>query len=240
MKFDYYTWFKTHERLVLFLVIGFFVVHFYNRGLDYMISRDRTAAEAAKQNALEASNKFNQDDQKNKVLLAQLDVLRQQFITQQKQLDQIRQQRAEQTQKQKQINDQSAPTELAERIRQLLGVGTITVQTQESPLPDTLVFSLDAAHADADMLEDMQQLRGDVKDLNTELVSCKALTDKQADTITGLNAQILSGKEALTAEQKSHEKDVKELKAEKRKSWLNGFKWGSIAGFVGGLFAHKL
>src|SRR5579885_1406667 len=200
MKFDYYTWFKTHERLVLFLVIGFFVVHFYNRGLDYMISRDRTAAEAAKQNALEASNKFNQDDQKNKVLLAELDV----------------------------------------RIRQLLGVGTITVQTQESPLPDTLVFSLDAAHADADMLEDMQQLRGDVKDLNTELVSCKALTDKQADTITGLNAQILSGKEALTAEQKSHEKDVKELKAEKRKSWLNGFKWGSIAGFVGGLFAHKL
>lgn len=232
----YLAWFKAHERLVALLAIGFFGVHFYGKGLDYLVKRDQTQVQIAKEQALIAVNKVSADDTANKLLLAQLATMQQQLELTNKRIDQGMQQRAIQTTQQKKVDDQSAPAELAVRIHTLVGVGNVSVS---APLGDSLIFSLDASHAVANQLEDLSQARLDVVDLNTKVLSCQAVTSKQTETITGLNGQIADGKTALVAEQKSHLKEVSDLKLEKKKSWLNGFKWGVITGVVGSLFVHK-
>ena len=140
------------------------------------------------------------------------------------------QQRATATQTQKKVDDTSDPATLAARTAKLVGAGNISVA---APLGSGLVFDMAAAHANADLLEDNVQAQADVKDLNTKLVGCKTITDKQADTIVALNTTVADKDVALAAEQNSHTKDVNQLKLEKKKSWLNGFKWGVITGVVG-------
>jgi hypothetical protein len=56
------TWFKAHERLVLLLAIGFFGVHFYGKGIDYLIKRDQLHADIAKQQASIAAQKVSNDE----------------------------------------------------------------------------------------------------------------------------------------------------------------------------------
>lgn len=232
----YLAWFKAHERLVLLLAIGFFGVHFYGKGIDYLVKRDQNAAQIANTQAQAAATKSAQDDVQNKLMLGQLATLQQQVSQNSQRIDQAMQQRQAQTTRQKKVNDQSAPAELAVRIRTLVGVGNISVT---APLGDSLTFSIDAAHAVADDLEDLGQAKLDVIDLKTKVLACQSVTDKQADTITGLNGQITDDKVALKKEQTAHVDDVNTLNAEKKKSWLNGFKWGLITGVVGSLFVHK-
>ena len=231
----YIAWFKAHERLVLLLAAGFFAVHFYGKGLDFLIKHDQAQAQIANQQAQSAATKFTQDDQRSEALLQQLALMQSQLQQTNQRIDQVMQQRAAQTVQQKKQDDQSAPPELAARLRTLVGVGNISVA---NPLGD-VTFSLDAAHKVADDEEDLLKVTGDVKDLNTKLVACQTVADKQADTINGLNGTIQGGKEALATEQIAHAKDVKTLNAEKKKAWLNGFKWGAITGFLGSLFVHK-
>ena len=235
----YLAWFKSHERLVLLLVVLLFGIHFYGKGLDYLIKHDKSQVEIATQQATIAATKVSQDDTANKLVLQQLATLQAQVIQNNLRVDQAMRDRANQTTIQKQQDDKSDPNELAARIRSLIGVGTIKVEPSTATVPEQLVYSLDAAHADADNLEDGKQAKADVVDLNAKLAGCTAVTSKQADTITGLNTQIADGKTALGKEQTSHQDDVKLLKAEKKKAWLNGFKWGAITGFLGSLFVHK-
>jgi hypothetical protein len=232
---SYITWFKAHERAVLLAGVLMFGGYGVNKAYDYLIKHDQVQAQIANQQAQAAATKVVTDDTTNKLLLVQLQTLQQQVQLQSQRIDQAMQQRAAATQTQKRTDDQSAPAELAVRIQKILGVGTIKVDTQNS----TIDYSLDAAHADADNLEDLQQSKLDVNDLKTQIVGCKTVTDKQADTITGLKNQVGDGTLALIAEQHSHADDVKTLKAEKKKAWLNGFKWGAITGFLGSLFVHK-
>lgn len=235
----YLAWFKSHERLVLFLVAGFFAVHFYSAGLNYFIKHDQTQAQIAQIQAKSAADKVTLDATSNQALLTQLAQIQQQNQITNQRIDTLMNQRAQQTKVQKQQDDQASSAELAARIQTLLAVGTIKVETQPAPLPDQLVYSLDAAHADADKLEDLSQAQGDVKDLNTKLVACNTLTGKQTDTITGLNLAILDGGTALKTEQASHVADVKLEKAKAKRAWIRGFKWGAVAGFLGSMFVHK-
>ena len=232
----YLAWFKSHERLVLLLAAGFFAVHFYGKGLDFLVKHDQTQAQIATQQALIAATKVSTDDTANKLLLSQLSTLQQQVAQSNQRIDQAISQRAAQTTNQKHVDDNMQSAELATRTQSLIGVGTIKVN---APLGDELIFSLDAAHANLDKLEDLGQAQADLKDVNTKLVSCQSITVKQTDTINGLNGQITDGKTALTTEQNSHAKDVKKLELEKKRSWLSGFKWGVITGVVGTLFVHK-
>jgi hypothetical protein len=237
----YLTWFKVHERLVLFLATGFFAVYLFGAGLNYFIKHDQTQAQIAQIQAKSASDKVTTDAVVNQALLTQLAQIQQQNAITNQRIDSLMSQRAQQTKVQKQQDDQASSAELAARIQTLLAVGTVKVETQPAPLPDTLQLSLDAAHADADKLEDGAQAQADVLDLNTKLTACNTLTGKQTDVIQGLNTQISDGGTALKTEQASHAADVKTLTAKAKRSWLRGFKWGIITGFVGGLFAaHAL
>lgn len=232
----YIAWFKAHERLVVIVLALLFAVHFTGKAYDYLVKHEQTQALIANYKAQTDAKSFATSEQHSEALLQELGAMRQQLQLTNQRIDQVMQQRAAQTIQQKKQNDQAAPPELAARLRTLVGVGNISVST---PLGDGLVFSLDAAHKVADDEEDLSQAHADVKDLNTKLVACQTITDEQADTINGLNGTIGSGKTALTSEQDAHKKDVNRLEGEKKKAWLNGFKWGAITGFLGSLFVHK-
>jgi hypothetical protein len=237
----YLQWFESHERLILALALGFFIVYVSDKGFDYLIKHDQTQAQIATVQAKDAATKVSTDDTQNKLLLTQLAALQQQNNLTNQRIDQLMQQRAQQTKVQKQNDDQAQPTELAQRIRSIIGKGTIVPATTSSPITGGLVFDSDAAHATADMLEDGLQATADLVDTNTKLTACNTLTTSQANVIQGLKLQVNDGGTALTKEQEAHAADVKTLNAKVKRSWLRGFKVGAIVGFVGGLFAaHSL
>lgn len=231
------TWFKAHERLVLLLVVSAVGIYGYNKYLDYSISRDKNQAMIANQQAQVSAQAFTQSQAQTQVVLGQLAALQQQILDQNKRIDQAMQQRAQATDAQKKKNDQSNSAEVAARIVQLL-----RVQPQEvtaSSVDGTVVFSASAAHTDVNTLEDGAKAQADVKDLSTELASCKTQVSQQEIAIQDEQETNIAGVKALDDEKKAHAKDVATLNQEKKKAWLNGFKWGSIAGFVGGLFVPK-
>src|SRR2546430_1008752 len=101
----YITWFKSHERLVLLLAIGFFGVHFYGKGLDFLVKHDQTQAQIAHDQAQIAATKVIADDTANKLLLVQLQTLQEQVAATNTRLDQSIRDRAANTDKQKTIDD---------------------------------------------------------------------------------------------------------------------------------------
>lgn len=233
----YLQWFKSHERLILVLALVVFGGFLANKAYDYLLKHDQTQASIAYNNAVIASTAANNSQKVSDQLVATLNQLQAQIAATNQRIDQQMQQRETQTATQKKVDDQSDPATLAARTAKLIGAGNISVA---APLGSGLVFDMAAAHANADILEDYQQAKGDIVDLNTKLTGCQTVSDKQLETIVGLNTTVADKNTALAAEQNSHQKDVKELKDANRKSWLRGFKWGAITGFVGGLFVPKV
>ena len=237
----YVTWFETHERLFLLLAVLIFGAYAVNRWHDYLIKHDQTQATIATQQAQTAAQKAQNDDTRDQQLNQQLAQLQSSYNSLSLQLSKSMQQRATSTQAQIQTDDKSDAAALASRIHTLLGVGTITVETQDSPVSSTLVYSLDAAHADADNLEDLQQAKGDLNDTKNQLVACSTLTGKQTDTINALNGQIADEKNALVTEQNAHQADVKLLNAKNKKSFWKGVKTGVevVIGVIAGVKLFK-
>ena len=207
----YVTWLKAHEKLALLVVAAFLAFHFYTKGLDAFIEHDKRVATAA--------------NTQSQALQSQLAALQAQNAQLSARIDQAMQQRAVQTVVQKKQDDAMEPAVLAARIQTQLGVGTVKYETTSIPVTGELVFSNDAAHQVARDEEDLGKLKLDVVDLNSKLTSCQVVNT--------------AGDKALTAEKTAHQDDVKLLKAEAHRSWIRGFKWGVITGFVGGLVIHK-
>ena len=207
------TWVKAHEKLLLILVSAGLVWHLYGTGLQAWIQHDQKAA--------------TQANTESQALQTQLAALQAQNAQLNAKIDLAMQQRAVQTVIQKKQDDNLEPAELAARIQTQLGVGTVKYETTTVPITGELVFSNDASHKVARDEDDLIQAKADVIDLNTKLTSCQSLN--------------VAGDKALMAEKTAHQDDVKLLKAENHRSWMRGFKWGAVAGFVGGIVTlHKL
>lgn len=237
----YLNLFKAHERLILLLAAGFFAVHFYSKGIDYLTQRDKTEAQIAASIAQTAAQKVNTDDKQNQLLIAQLNQLQQTVNQQKKTLDAAIAARAAATTTQKSIDASATLSGVADRLKQILPsvADGINVQpgignSEGTGSAGYLRVEETAAHQIVGDEEDVLQLRGDIQDIRTELIGCQSVGAKQQDVITGLNTQIADGKIALQTEQISHTKDIKELKDKNHNSWLKGFKWGVITGLIGG------
>lgn len=206
----YATWVKAHEKLLVIVIGALLAFHLYGSALSAWVEHDKRVATAS--------------NAQSTTLQDQLHTLQTTVAEQNAKIDQAMKQRATVTVIQKQKDDALQPTELSKRIQAQLGVGTVSVS---SPLGDSLVFNLEAAHKVARDEEDFAKAIADVADLNTKLVSCQAINVKADKT--------------LDAEKKAHHDDVDTLRAENHRQWLKGFKWGAITGFVGGLLAlHKI
>ncbi|VVB52887.1 Uncharacterised protein [uncultured archaeon] len=235
----YIAWIKAHEKLLIIVLAAFLTFHFYGKVLDLWDKHDQRQTEIQKQVADTAAKKVEVDATANQQLLSQLADLKQQYALTQAQLQSVISQRTKDTNDQKKKNDASTSSEVATRIIQLLRLQPQDVTA--SPIDGTLVFTPSAGHADVNAIEDGVKAQADVLDLNKQVAACTTVTKKQDETISGLQVQITDEKTSHTADVKLKNDEIAQLKVEKKKAWISGFKWGAIAGFIGGVVTlHKL
>lgn len=225
----YIVFLKAHEKLLIILLAAGMLYHVYGAGLQAWVNHDQRQSDIAAQ-------KVKADADSNKAFQDQLNQL---AIDTKKQLDDIKasmQQRDADTQKQKKADDAMSPVEIAIRLQKLLAVGPQEVTW--SPITGDVQFTPNAAHIDADALEDLSQLKADKAQLTTALNNEQGLNAKQAEFITKKTQE-------LADEKTSHQKDVDTLKAENHKQYMKGLKHGVVIGLISGeilrfVFTKKL
>lgn len=215
---------KAHEKMVAILISGFLIFHFYGKTIDTWYNYEKGKSNQAKQVVIV-------DDQKTKILAAQLATMQKQYDTT------IRQLQADLVKSQtdlaaREAQDAVLPLpELASHWADLVVAPASSVVSNPN---GTVTVTGDVAHTTVSELEKVPALTEQLLDTQNELQGCTKLSTEK-------DAVIAQGTKDLTDEKASHAQDVKTLTAKARKSWLSGFKWGAVAGFVGGIFiGHKI
>jgi len=218
----YIAWLKSHEKILIVVLSAWLVWHVYGKGIDAWIEHDKRIATVAEE-------KVKTDQTANQQLSQQVADLKQQLQSVAAQAQAKQAERVVIVQQQKQQNDKAAPSDLAIETTKLLNID----QTEVTTLDDKLLFSNLAAHVNVNALVDLSAAQAEIADDKKVNQACSDVVLKQGVLITGLNTQ-------LTDEQSAHKADVNLEKAKAKKAWRNGFKWGAITGFVGGIFVtHK-
>ena len=210
---------KAHEKMAIIVLAAFLLFHFYSSAISAWVHHDDI--NAAKSNAV-----AKVDDTQNNAIQQQLAVMQAQINAQSKVINLAVAARTQQTQAQVKTDSTLPLMDLATRWSVVLSLppADFTADANSITVNDT------AAHATVAALEQVPTLTANDAALTTEVTSQNALLAKQTDAIQSCNVD-------LTAEKKAHTDDVKALKAQNKKSWLRGFKFGVITGFIGGLFA---
>jgi len=224
----YLVFFKAHERLLIVVLAAGLLFHLYGAGLQAWIDHDKRVSDVA-------AKKVQTDAVQNAQLETELNQLRDSVKQQSADIQKAMQQRAADTAKQKKADDSMAPEELTARLQKLLNVSPQDVTW--SPITGNVTFTPSAAHLDADALEDLNQIKADKVNLQAEVTNGQTLINSQANFITQKEVE-------LADEKKSHQDDVKTLKAENKKQYLRGLKHGIIIGVISGevlriIFTHK-
>ena len=218
----YIAWLKSHEKILIVVLSAWLVWHVYGKGIDAWIEHDKRVSTIAAQ-------QVKVDDTANQQLTQQVADLKQQLATLSAQAQAKQAERIVVVQQQKDKIQQAAPSELATSLSALLSVP----QTDVTATQDGLIqLSQSAAKTDVNDLIDGNAAKEQLFDTQSELKACTAVTKKDDDLIAGLNTQ-------LKDEKASHVADVNLEKAKAKKAWRNGFKWGAVAGFVGGIITLK-
>jgi hypothetical protein len=215
---------KAHEKMVVILIAGALAFHFYGKTINAWVDYEKSKAKPAQVIV-------QKDDTETKILAAQLAQLRQQYALQTQKLEaDLAKTQADLATRQAQDAVLPLP-ELATRWEELVVAPAGSVTSNPN---GTITVTGDVAHTTVSELEKVPALTEQLLDTQTELKGCTTLST-QKDTV------IAQGVKDLTDEKTSHKDDVAQLKAEKKKSWLNGFKWGAIVGLVGGAFVgHRI
>ena len=218
--YTYAAFLKAHERLLALVVCGVLAFWGYSKGIDYLDRRDARQAIAAQQ-------VVNTDAVTNQQLVGQLAQLRAQVaVDTAQQIAKIKV--AQAAASAHQAIDQNLPLpDLASRWVYLANLqpGDIT------PTADNKLLLTDAgARATVKQLENIPAMTETIVQTDAELAGCNQVSGKKDDVIAGLNKQITDTAEARKV-------DAKAAAAAQRKSWLKGFKWGVVVGFVSGVFA---
>lgn len=215
---------KSHEKLVIIIGLAALLFHFGEKGLTAWENHDKRIANIAQQ-------KVDTDTIANKQLSTELAQLKLEIAAKNIQLEA---QIAASKQKlivQQKIDANLPLPELSVRWVSLLALPADSI----TPKPDgTISVTTDAAHTTVNEIEKVGPLTEQLLDTQSELKGCAVLSAKKDDAITGINKE-------LTDEKAARKDDAKTAKDAQRKSWLRGFKWGAIVGFVGGVVAlHKI
>ena len=221
----YLTWFKAHEKLLIFVIGALTLTHYVTRGLD---SWDRHDALVAK----EAATVVKVDDAATKVLQQQLSDLRVQVDSQNALLGRQIAQRVVVTQAQQKTDATLPPNDLAARWALLSKTDPNTIH----PIAGEKAFRVEdtTAVVTVQQLEVIPELEATNAALETELTNEQMLVSKQVDMIAQLNKDLVD-------ERKSHVADVNLEKAKAKRSFVRGLKYGFIAGFAAGAYiAHAV
>jgi hypothetical protein len=215
---------KAHEKLLVIVLASLVALHYGDRAYSaygaYLANKanaDKAAVAAlAQQNAQTAAT------------LAAL----QTTIKAQAKIEDIKIQTAIAQMKAQQKKDQTLPLpDLDHRWQVLVGAKDGDIVAEAS---GNTAVNDSAARSTVTQLEEVPALRTELTSTQTKLDGCEQV--RTAD-----EAQLTGTKTELAAEQKSHQADLKQAAHDRRASFWRGFKWGAVAGFVGGVVTlHKL
>lgn len=212
---------KAHERVLVIGLSAALLFHFGEKGLNAWEQHD--AKRGTAQQII-----VKQDDAQLKTLQAQLAAQQTQNAANIARLNAAIANGLATLKQRQQIDEQLPPSDLASRWSELIALpNSVTPTTTGS-----FTVSEDAAHATVNELEKVPQLTEQVLDTQAQVASCQKTLDTANQTV------VASTKE-LADEKKSHADDVATLKVENKKKWMNGFKWGYIAG-IGTAVAIKI
>ena len=223
MKFEsYVAWVKLHEKLLIVIIAAFVVFHLGSKGLDAWTSHDKQKSSAAAQVVI-------QDDKDTIALKSQVNTLKAALDAQNAVLKATIAASQATAKRQQQIDATLSPSDLAARVAKLISVPPAEVTVV--PISGDLDLTPPAAVATAQQLELVPALQSQVAAQNTIIENDNAIIGKQGDLINQLTKDV-------NDEKFKDETDVKTLTAEKKKSWLNGFKWGFISGITCGVIVR--
>ena len=221
----YLTWFKAHEKLLIFVIGALTLTHYVTRGLDSWDRHDALVANAA-------AAVVKVDDSETKALKQELADLRAQVDSQNILLSKQIVQRAAATKTQQKVDATLSPNDLAARWAALLKTDPNTIH----PISGAKAYQVDdtAAVLSVQQLETVPELEATNAALETELTNEQLLVSKQSDMIAQLNKDLVD-------EKKSHTADVNLEKAKTKSAFVRGLKYGFIVGFAAGAYiAHAV
>jgi len=215
---NWIAFFKAHEKIIIIGIVAFTAFHLYSKGVDTYIQHETLKSQ-------QATVVVKTDDTATKAVQVQLTALQATVATQTATIAKQISQRTQTTTQQQAVDKTLPPTALAQRWAALLhltsGVDPVTGQQ--------FAVTQDAAVQTVVQLEEVPALSANVASLQTELNNDTTIINKQQQVISQLNTDLID-------ERKSHVDDVNTEKAKARRSFLRGFKFGAVAGFIGGLF----
>ena len=210
---------KAHEKLVLIAVGGLILFHSYSKGIDAWVNYEQSKSKPAQVIV-------KTDETQVKLLTQELAAMQKQYAATIKQLEAALA-KSQTDLAARQAQDAQLPLpELASRWTDL----TVAPQGSITSNPNgTVTVTGDVAHVTVSELEKVPALTEQLIDTQQELKGCTDVSAQQQAVLAATTKQ-------LADEKVSHKDDIATLKAKNRKSWLNGFKWGAISGFVAGVF----
>ena len=257
------TYVKTHERLLLVVLALILVGWITNKGLniyqgyeqgkltnlEQQLNQTKQQAAAASQSAQDAKNSAavtaTQAAQDKAAAAAMISALSQQNANLANQIVQ----RGKQTQQQQSTDLNSSIPDLALRFQSLVpGINPVDITV--SPDGKLATIGQDTAQKTVAQLELVPSLVADKTDLEQQvkngqdmLVSSQKALDSQS-TLTSAQQKVIDAQDKYNGllEKQLQQGDaacqvqIKIEKANTKKAYLKGFKWGAIFGFVGGLF----
>jgi hypothetical protein len=207
---------KAHEKLLIFVALVLFGLHLYGSGLNAWVEHEKRQDDVALETAKTSAAKYVEVQQ-------QLSDVQKQASIDRANLNAAMATRAVDTQKQKEADDKLAGQELAARLQALLVVNPGDVTW--SAIQGDLVFTENAGHKVADVVDDNKKLQADAQDLKQIISSDQTVIVKQTDTIVSANV-------ALADEKNAHQKDVDLLKAQSHGQYMKGLKHGVVIGLA--------
>ena len=226
---------KAHERLLIVLLVLAFGGHAYSAFLNWDAARKDAQVAAltqtvAQDKATEANLAITASQAASDAKVA-LDASRAANVSLTQALQQIKGNLAHQ----QTVDDQSNLPTLAGRMVDLVPnshISDVTVGNTGLTL-DTVI-----SHLTVSQLELVPALQGELKD-ETQIaaVDQMALTTATAAT-TACQADSSALKTTVADQDKKFSAEVADAKVREKKAFRKGFKWGAVAGFIGGLFVH--
>jgi hypothetical protein len=211
---------KAHEKMVIIAVTGVLAFHLTSVGISAWTHHDDVLA--SKANAV-----VQVDDSKTVALAQQLVTMQKEMNAQNVALTQAIAQRTQATQVQIKTDAAMPLPDLAGRWSNLL---TLPPADFSADAAGNISVNSEGAHATVTQLEQVPTLSANNAALTAQLSNQTAVMSKQVDASNACTTE-------LADEKKAHVADVAAAKAQSKKSWLKGFKWGFGSGFLTGLFA---
>jgi hypothetical protein len=206
---NWITFFKAHEKILIIILAGALALHFYGTALNAWVNHDKAAQTIEEQKSATLA-------QQNSLLAQQGAQLLTAVTASNAALAKAASQRAEQT-KAQQAADMTLPLpQVGQHWVSLINVAPADIQAQ----PDGSMKVSDAAsRATVSQLDAGVEAAADLKGAQQTAANDQTVINQQTQ-------QIISDKDTIAQDKATCDSEKSTLKAQNKKSFWTGFKWG--------------